>query len=394
QVGETPVLKEEIQDVTTKLGESGTLTCGIIGRPLPEIKWYRFGKELIQSRKYKMSSDGRNHSLSILTDEQEDEGMYTCGKLKDDIKVCLFLFLVPAKIHLPKELQGMGAVHAARGDNVTIKIPITGKPEPAITWQKGQEILSNSVYHQVITTRSFTSLVFQKGVQRKDSGYYTITAKNRFGMDKQTIEVNVADIPEAPKGLLVSEISRDSITLNWEPPSTQVAWYFGNRQLHPSPKYEISYNNGFASIYVKDIEESDDGIYRCKVVSDNGEDSAYGELFVETVRMSLVHSESILSIPGCAPRIEALPEDISIEPGKVLTVACAFSGDAKQITWSRGGKTIEVTPGGRFHIETTEDLTTLIITGVREEDAGAYTLKLSNELGSDTATVHISIRSG
>lgn len=131
----------------------------------------------------------------------------------------LFLFLVPAKIHLPKELQGMGAVQAARGDHVTIKIPITGKPEPAITWQKGQEILSNSVYHQVITTRSFTSLVFQKGVQRKDSGYYTITAKNRFGMDKQTIEVNVADIPEAPKGLVVSEISRDSITLTWEPPA-------------------------------------------------------------------------------------------------------------------------------------------------------------------------------
>lgn len=96
---------------------------------------------------------------------------------------------------------------------------------------------------------------------------------------------------------------------------------------------------------------------------------------------------------GGAPRIEALPEDISIEPGKVLTVACAFSGDAKHIEWSRGGRSIEVTAGGRFHIETTDDLTTLIITGVKEEDAGSYTLKLSNELGSDTATVHISIRS-
>lgn len=113
----------------------------------------------------------------------------------------------------------MGAVHAARGDHVTIKIPISGKPEPAITWQKGQEILSNSPYHQVITTRSFTSLVFQKGMQRKDTGYYIITAKNRFGMDKQTIEVDVADIPEAPKGLLVSDIARDSITLTWEPPA-------------------------------------------------------------------------------------------------------------------------------------------------------------------------------
>lgn len=101
----------------------------------------------------------------------------------------------------------------------------------------------------------------------------------------------------------------------------------------------------------------------------------------------------MLLLPGSAPRIEALPEDISIEPGKVLTVACAFSGDAKHIEWSRGGKTINVSTGGRFHIETTEDLTTLIITGVKEEDAGAYTLRLSNELGSDSATVNISIRS-
>lgn len=101
----------------------------------------------------------------------------------------------------------------------------------------------------------------------------------------------------------------------------------------------------------------------------------------------------MLWFPGSAPRIEALPEDISIEPGKVLTVACAFSGDAKHIQWSRSGKTIEVIAGGRFHIETTEDLTTLIITGVKAEDAGTYTLKLSNEFGSDSATVHISIRS-
>lgn len=113
----------------------------------------------------------------------------------------------------------MGAVHCARGDRITIKIPISGKPEPAVTWQKGQEILSNSPYHQVITTRSFTSLVFQKGMQRKDSGYYIIIAKNRFGMDKQTIEVNVADIPDAPKALIVSEIARDSITFTWEPPA-------------------------------------------------------------------------------------------------------------------------------------------------------------------------------
>uniref|UniRef100_A0A4W5NVE8 Titin n=1 Tax=Hucho hucho TaxID=62062 RepID=A0A4W5NVE8_9TELE len=230
-------------DVITKLGESGTLTCQIIGRPLPDIRWYRYGKELIQSRKYKMSSDGRNHSLTVATDEQEDEGIYTCraaneaGETESSGKLRLqaapaFHPGFPLKekytagcgtslrlhIHLPQELQGMGAVHAVKGEVVTIKIPISGKPDPQIQWQKGPEIMGSSAHTQVIVTRSFTSLVFPKGVQKKDTGYYVITAKNRFGVDKQTIEVAVADVPDPPKGIKVSEITRDSITLTWSPP--------------------------------------------------------------------------------------------------------------------------------------------------------------------------------
>lgn len=120
---------------------------------------------------------------------------------------------------MPLHLQGMGAVHAVRGEVVTIKIPISGKPDPAVTWQKGQEILNNTAYHQVIVTRSFTSLVFQKGVQKKDAGYYIICAKNRFGVDKQTVELDVADVPDPPKDVKVSDIGRDTITLTWTPPN-------------------------------------------------------------------------------------------------------------------------------------------------------------------------------
>uniref|UniRef100_A0A8C5B3E9 Uncharacterized protein n=1 Tax=Gadus morhua TaxID=8049 RepID=A0A8C5B3E9_GADMO len=205
EIGEAPALKEDVQDVTTKLGESGTLTCGIIGRPLPEIKWYRYGKELIQSRKYKVSSDGRNHSLSIMTDEQEDEGVYTCRAVND-----------------AGEVETSGKLRLQAAPQFHPGFPLKEKYNAgcgtSLRLHVGQEILSNSPYHQVITTRSFTSLVFQKGVQAKDNGYYIITAKNRFGSDKQTIEMAIADVPEAPKCIKVSDISRDSITLTWEPP--------------------------------------------------------------------------------------------------------------------------------------------------------------------------------
>uniref|UniRef100_A0A674JRJ4 Titin n=1 Tax=Terrapene triunguis TaxID=2587831 RepID=A0A674JRJ4_9SAUR len=81
--GEAPAIRQAMKDVTTKLGEAAQLTCQIVGRPLPDIKWYRFGKELVQSRKYRMSSDGRTHTLTVITEEQEDEGVYTCMATND-----------------------------------------------------------------------------------------------------------------------------------------------------------------------------------------------------------------------------------------------------------------------------------------------------------------------
>lgn len=145
----------------------------------------------------------------------------------------------------------MGAVHALRGELVTIKIPISGKPDPAITWQKGQEIINNTAYHQVIVTRSFTSLVFQKGVQKKDSGYYIVCAKNRFGVDKQTVELDVADVPDSPKDLKISDIGRDTITLIWTPPNdggSEITSYIiekcpvsGDRWIRVAQTYEPQY---------------------------------------------------------------------------------------------------------------------------------------------------------
>ncbi len=99
--------------------------------------------------------------------------------------------------------------------------------------------------------------------------------------------------------------------------------------------------------------------------------------------------------PGIPPKIEAAPQDISIESGKVLTVACAFTGDPTPcIEWSHSGKTLSSKEdSGRLQIDTSQDVTTLVISGVKETDAGAYTLKLFNEFGFDTTTVNVRIRS-
>lgn len=121
---------------------------------------------------------------------------------------------------MPKNLKDKEAIPALRGEVVNIKIPFSGKPDPVITWQKGQDLIDSDGHYQVIVTRSFTSLVFPNGVDKKDAGFYIVCAKNRFGIDQQTVELDVADVPDPPRGVKASDISRDSVTLNWVAPAS------------------------------------------------------------------------------------------------------------------------------------------------------------------------------
>lgn len=107
----------------------------------------------------------------------------------------------------------------------------------------------------------------------------------------------------------------------------------------------------------------------------------------------LPHLTSLSASEGTPPKVEALPRDINVEPGKSLTVVGVISGDpTPSVQWVRSGRPL---PSGdrRYHVENTDDLSTLMISAVKEDDGGAYTLRLSNELGSDSATVNVHIRS-
>lgn len=84
---------------------------------------------------------------------------------------------------------------------------------------------------------------------------------------------------------------------------------------------------------------------------------------------------------------------MSVEVGQTLTLSGAFSGDpAPVVQWIRSGQHIP-TEEKRYHVENSTDISTLMISAVKEGDAGAYTLMLTNEFGSDEATVNVHIRS-
>lgn len=84
---------------------------------------------------------------------------------------------------------------------------------------------------------------------------------------------------------------------------------------------------------------------------------------------------------------------MSVELGQTLTLSGRFSGDpAPSVQWIHSGQSIP-NEEERYQVENGTDTSILMISTVKEGDAGAYTLKLTNEFGSDTATVNVHIRS-
>uniref|UniRef100_A0A8C7ZT51 Uncharacterized protein n=1 Tax=Oryzias sinensis TaxID=183150 RepID=A0A8C7ZT51_9TELE len=179
-----PAFKEELRNMSVKYKSNATLVCKIVGQPKPVIKWFRRGKE-IQSdgKKIKIQEfKGGYHQLVITEADEEDSTVYQIRATNQGGSIC-----------------------------ATVSLDVEGKLTEF--WYL------NNGHYQVIVTRSFTALIFPNGVEKKDAGFYIVCAKNRFGIDQQTVELDVADVPDPPRGIKASDISKDSVTLNWMTPA-------------------------------------------------------------------------------------------------------------------------------------------------------------------------------
>uniref|UniRef100_A0A671UJS4 Uncharacterized protein n=1 Tax=Sparus aurata TaxID=8175 RepID=A0A671UJS4_SPAAU len=214
------VLRKEMDEVTAKLGQPAVMKCQIIGRPVPDIKWYHAGKEVVESRKYEMSSDGRNNSLSIMTDQQEDEGEYTCKAINDageaETTGVLVLEATPS-FHPDYPLKE--TYYAGLGTTLRIHAVYIGRPEPKIMWLHGAKTLENTEDISIETTEHYTHLIIKNVKRRVHGGKYRIRLHNHFGRADMAFNLDVADVPDPPRGVKASDISRDSVTLNWVAPA-------------------------------------------------------------------------------------------------------------------------------------------------------------------------------
>ncbi|KAL7882190.1 hypothetical protein AOLI_G00090390, partial [Acnodon oligacanthus] len=103
------------------------------------------------------------------------------------------------------------------GDDLTIEVPIRGRPKPVVSWKKDSLPLKQTTSLTIINTMVSSKIVLKEAAI-DHVGKYEITLANTAGTFSTYINIVVLDKPGPPASVKVDAVTADSITLSWTPP--------------------------------------------------------------------------------------------------------------------------------------------------------------------------------
>uniref|UniRef100_A0A669EM53 Myosin light chain kinase, smooth muscle n=1 Tax=Oreochromis niloticus TaxID=8128 RepID=A0A669EM53_ORENI len=411
-VSSTPPKVEALpEDVCAEPGKSLTVVGmfsgdPVRGHPEPQVTWYREGRAVIGGEHYIVERSGRgNFSLLVRGVTEEDLGSYTCqatnqagsrqvtveilleGKSvsSSDRKRSLCRSAAPAVENRPsiwsesppKFINKLSRVFAELGQSAKFTTKTTGRPQPRVTWYKGEAELQSggrvSMYE-----RSGLHFLEIKDVIVQDAGSYTCSISNGSGMATASAELTVQGETanqsrrqrggrsgvtevraacEAPRfigrlsDLKVMDGSRVAMTveLSGHPPP-EVVWLHNGQEVTESEDFQLLREGTRCTLLIHEVFPEDTGTYSCQAWNQYGEDQTQARLTVEEPQ------------DGVQPWFITKPKEVSAAVGQHVLLSCAIAGDPfPQYTWTRADTSRPVTSGGDYELLQKEDVVSLLI---------------------------------
>lgn len=171
------------------------------------------------------------------------------------------------EIELDANLRKVVSVRA--GGTLRLFVPIKGRPEPEVKWEKVEGALSERA--QIEVTGSYTMLVVDN-VNRFHSGKYNLTLENNSGSKSAFVNVRILDSPSSPVNLHIKEVRKDSVTISWEPPlidgGAKITNYIVEKRESTRKAYAAVTNNCMKNTFkIDSLQEG--GIYLFRVMAVN-----------------------------------------------------------------------------------------------------------------------------
>ncbi|XP_071994656.1 roundabout homolog 2 isoform X12 [Engystomops pustulosus] len=224
------------RDQIVAQGRTITFPCETKGNPQPAVFWQKEGSQNLlfpnqpqPNSRYSVSPTG---DLTIANIQRSDGGYYICQALtvagsilaKAQLEVTDVLTDRPP----PIILQGPANQTLAVDGTALLKCKATGDPMPVISWLKeGFNFMGRDTRLSILDKGSLQI----KSLKTTDSGTYTCVATSSSGETtwSSVLEVtesggatisksyDINDLPGSPSKPQVTDVSKNSVTLSWQP---------------------------------------------------------------------------------------------------------------------------------------------------------------------------------
>ncbi|XP_075172031.1 obscurin isoform X19 [Anomaloglossus baeobatrachus] len=353
------------------VGKDATLSCQIVGNPVPTVTWEKDKLQIASGGRFKMVQDGELYQLTIYDLSFEDSGQYICRAINNigeafaavTVKVGEENAVVECA---PYFILKPSTSRVSLGEDATFQCRVQGQPSPVVTWEKdGRQVGTAADSNRLrVESQGGSSSLRVHCVRFSDSGTYLCRAENSVGQAKASASLSV-----------------DS---------------FSNLNVNSTSAVESSY--GKTASLLSHLQKRREEIRKTDISIMGSYESnlmGYGALDTLTgLGLSLDYERAATLTPKINREgtMSVLTRTCTVTEGKHAKMSCFVTGEPKpEIVWKKDGAVISE---GRRHVvyEDEQENFVLKILFCKQIDNGLYTCTASNLAGQTYSSVLVIVK--
>lgn len=301
--------------------------------------------------------------------------------------------------------------HTPDGYTVQFECKVEGSPRPQITWFRQTAIIKPSLDFQMFYDDDNVATLIIREVFPEDAGTFTCVAKNVVGFASSTtelvVETPLSDHGSDMTGLSRRSLSRESsladilegippifsrkpkaqyIDLNSNTviecrlvavPEPEIFWYHNGKELKDTNNLKVVNDSDMhmycSMVKINKIQKLQEGVY--EIVARNREGESKLQILVK-----------VKTGDKEAPQILEPLKNLNTRVGETIILSTQIVGNpAPKVTWFHNGKPI------KEGAKTDKDTHSLTIISSTISNAGHYTVKATNTVGTIDTTAFVTV---
>ncbi|XP_030218590.1 obscurin isoform X2 [Gadus morhua] len=357
--------------VSVCMGKDATLSCTIVGNPIPLITWEKGKLRLTSGGRFKTVDDGDVYRITIYDLALEDSGQYLC-RAKNTVGEAYAA--VTLQVALPSEMALRAPVFMVKptnsrvvlGGNLVFYCRVAAHPEPAFDWEKDGRYMGVTNRIKIVSDSDSSSLKIQS-VRNLDAGTYTCRVQNSSGRAHASAVLAVDAQDSRQQGAAADK-------------NTSLLSHLQKRK--EDMKNDIS------------VYRTEDGVSSSSVTSSSSSST--------TTANSSISIKDGLSALSMEQRMRAsalakLPKGVftrtcTVTEGKHAKLSCFVTGHPKpHIIWRKDGSNISEGRRQVIYEDQAENFI-LKILYCKQSDNGLYTCNATNMAGQTYSAVLVIVK--